>query len=292
MNEINENVVETTTDSFLDGFESDAIQVETDTIVNAEDVSKQVEETKAEETAETNENTENVTVEENVVVNKVDDVSKAEEPSMSWNLKVLGEEKTVNAKDITVDMLQKAYDYDRIRGKYDESKPVMELMKSFAEKSNMSVGEYIAFIRTEAKKSQGMSDEEAKRTIALEDREAAVSVKEAQNKEIEMQKNAEVAAKQAEEKRLADDLTEFSKVFPDVYKKAKDDPNTIPQVVWDAVRQERISLTSAYSRWAVTQAQEKLNAVETNKANASRSTGSMKSAGNDTKAVDDFLAEW
>lgn len=212
-------------------------------------------------------------------------------PAATWTVKHMGEEKTYTAADVTPELLQKGLDYDRIRTKYDEAKPVMEMFTEFAKRANMSVADYAKFIRTEAKKASGMNDAEAKRTVELEDREAAVAAKEAADAETS-------TAKAANEAKIKSDLEEFGRAFPEVYNKAKTDPKTIPQSVWADV-QKGMSLTAAYSRYAVAQAEatakaatEKASVAAQTRKNAERSTGSMRSAGNDSKVKDPFLEGW
>lgn len=217
--------------------------------------------------------------------------SEQEKTPVSWNVKYLGEEKTLTAADITPEFLQKAMDYDRVRAKYDEAKPTMEMISAFAEKAGMSVADYTTFLRTEAKKAGGMTEEEAKRTIALEDREATVSAKEAAQKEAE---DAQTAANNAE-KRVQAEVADFEKAFPDVFKIVKDDPTAIPQSVWDDFK-AGVPLSVAYAKYAVAKAQtDAKTAVEnavTNERNSQRGTGSQKSAGADSKQKDAFLEGW
>ena len=206
----------------------------------------------------------------------------------TWNVKHMGQERTLGVADVTPELLQKGLDYDRIRGKYDEAKPVMEMFSQFARNAGMSIPEYARFIRSEAKRAGGMSEAEAKRAVELEDREAAVSAR-------EEEQQAEAEAKKDGEDRVRDDLSQFAKAFPDVYEQAKSDPKAIPESVWKEVN-SGFSLTAAYSRYAVAKAQETVQAANDraaaaaqNQKNAVRSTGSMRSAGNDAKTSDAFL---
>ena len=209
----------------------------------------------------------------------------------TWNVKHMGQERTLGVADVTPELLQKGLDYDRIRGKYDEAKPVMEMFTQFAAQAKMSVSDYVKFIRTEAKKAGGMSEADAKKTVELEDREAAVSVQEA--------KQQADAKKQEDSKaRIQADLTEFAKAFPDVNEQAKRDRTVIPKSVWDEVS-AGMSLTAAYARYAVAQAKQaeaeakaRADTQAKNQTNASRSTGSMKSAGSDTRKKEAFLEGW
>lgn len=213
---------------------------------------------------------------------------KQETADASWVIKHLGGEKTMTAKDVTPELLQKGLDYDRIRGKYDEAKPVMEMFTEFAKNAGMSVADYARHIRAEAKKASGMSEAEAKRAVELEDREAAVAAKEAQQQE-----SADEKTRSAE--KISAEVEEFSRAFPEVYKQAENDPKALPKSVYESWK-SGLTLTAAYAKYVVAQAAAEKKASEKreetaaqNAKNAARSTGSMKSAGNDTKSKDAFL---
>lgn len=217
---------------------------------------------------------------------------KADAPKM-WTLRHMDEVRQVGEADMVV-LAQKGLDYDRIRGKYDESKPVMELFGSFAKQAGMSIPDYVSFIRTQAKQASGMSEAEARRTVELEDREAAVSAKEAVEAQRQNGANQAAQARAAAEARRNADIAEFQRLFPDAAK----DPKAIPQEVWAAVR-SGMSLVSAYSKYAVDQAnaarqaaEQKAAASAQNQQNASRSTGSMQSAGEPRVNKDPFMEGW
>lgn len=208
----------------------------------------------------------------------------------TWTLNHLGESRQVGEADMVV-LAQKGMDYDRIRGKWDEAKPVLELFGGFAKQAGMSVADYVSFIRTQAKQQGGMSEAEAKRAVELEDREAAVAAKEAAEAARQAaQERTSAAANDAESRRRAD-ILEFQKTFPDVAKA----PQSIPPEVWAEVNRGA-SLVAAYSKYAIAQAQtaqktaeRKAEAVTQNQKNAGRSTGSMKTAGDGTKGRDPFV---
>lgn len=82
-------------------------------------------------------------------------------------------------------------------------------------------------------------------------------------------------------------IAEFAKAFPEAYGRAKADPGTIPEAVWADVR-AGMSLTAAYARYAVAQTAR----IRQDQVNAQRSTGSMRSAGSDSKNRDPFLEGW
>lgn len=207
----------------------------------------------------------------------------------TWTLQHMDESKSVNETEL-VTLAQKGMDYDRIRSKWDEAKPVMELFNQFAVKAGMSVSDYIAHIRMQAKQSQGMSEEEAKRSVDLEDREAIIAAKEAQQA---AETTAQTRRSEADARRQAD-IEAFRKIYPDAAK----DPKGIPAEVWQRVN-EGMNLVAAYAvydakqaRAAQLAAEQKAAAAMQNQANAARSTGSMHSSGDNTKAKDPFLDGW
>lgn len=275
---------QTSTDAFLDGWDDaaelqEADQPEEEAAAGSEEVQDEAAENEPaaeEKPAEPESQTE----------------EQQKEPAdvpKTWTLRHLDETKVVNEAELTA-LAQKGMDYDRIRTKYDESKPVMELFSQFAKQAGMSMQEYILHIRTQAKKANGMNDEEAKRAVDLEDREAAVAQAEAQAKEEKIQREK---AEEAENRRKAD-IAEFQKAFPDAAK----EPDKIPQEVWSGVR-GGLSLVAAYAKYQVEKSKadaeaaiRETAAVKQNQKNAERSTGSMKSAGNDKRSRDPFLEGW
>lgn len=154
----------------------------------------------------------------------------------TWTLRHLDSERTVGEAEM-VTLAQKGLDYDRIRGKYDEAKPVIEMFGEFARAAGMSIPDYVRQVRTEAKRAGGMSEEEARRAVDLEEREASIHAQEAQQQE-------QQAAKRAEQERINRDLVEFQRAFPDAYDNAKKDPKSIPDSVWAEVK-NGLSLTAA-----------------------------------------------
>lgn len=210
-----------------------------------------------------------------------------------WDLKYMDEVRQVGEADM-VALAQKGLDYDRIRSRYDESKPVMEMFGQFAKQAGMSIPDYVSYIRTQAKQSQGMSEAEARRAVELEDREAVVAQREAAEAQRQSAVTAQQAARQNANARRQADIAEFTNLFPDAAK----DPKSIPQEVWADVR-GGMSLVSAYSKYRVAKADADLEAAkqaaaaaQQNQTNAARSSGSMKSAGESSKSRDPFLEGW
>lgn len=214
-------------------------------------------------------------------------------PEKTWVLRHLDETKNVSEAEM-VTLAQKGMDYDRVRAKYDESKPAMELLSIFAKQKGVSVADYVSFLRTEAKKADGLSEAEARRSIELEDREAAVSAREeAQAATQQAEERANAASAAAAQRRRAD-IDEFTREYPD----AARNPDAIPKEVWDAVSAGS-SLTVAYAKYDAQRAREEAErtrsaaqAERQNAKNAARSTGSMRSAGENTGGRDPFLEGW
>lgn len=218
---------------------------------------------------------------------------KADAPEKTWTLRHMDETKNVGEAEM-VTLAQKGMDYDRIRAKYDKSKPAMEILSIFAKQKGVSVADYVSFLRTEAKKADGLSEAEARRSIELEDREAAVTAREAeQAAERQAAEQANAAANAAAQRRKAD-IDEFAREYPDVAR----NPDAIPKEVWDAVAAGS-SLTVAYAKYTAKQAREEAErtrsaaqAAQQNVKNAARSTGSMQSAGQNAGGRDPFLEGW
>ncbi len=92
----------------------------------------------------------------------------------------------------------------------------------------------------------------------------------------------------AEEDRRRADLQEFAETFPE----AAQDPRSIPQEVWNEVRQGR-SLVGAYARYLLSRREsedrQRRDTDRWNADTAARSTGSMRSAESGLGGRDAFL---
>lgn len=92
------------------------------------------------------------------------------------------------------------------------------------------------------------------------------------------------------ERQFLGEIQEFMEVFPE----AAQDPQAIPQEVWDAVRSGR-SLVSAYARYLAEQSRREREdhwrerAAWNNRENARRSTGSMRAVERGLGDMDAFL---
>ena len=179
-NEVNTMVeAEQTSDSFLAGWDDEeSLVVEESADQQETETQEEVLEASTEETP--SEAAEEASVEEVRTEDEVAESVPEEQPAPKlWTLRHMDEEKQVNESEMVV-LAQKGMDYDRIRAKYDEAKPAMEMLAQFAKKAGVSTAEYITAIRAQAKQAEGMSEAEAKRAVDLEDREARVAVREAE----------------------------------------------------------------------------------------------------------------
>lgn len=218
-----------------------------------------------------------------------------QEAPKTWTLNRQGQPVAVGEADLAA-LAQRGLEYDVLRAELDESKPFVDFFRGFAEKANMTPREYLAALRTQAMQARGMTQEEARRAVELEDREAVVRQQEAaEQARIAQLRQAQEQARNLEAKRQAE-VREFIAVFPDAAREP------VPQEVWDGVK-EGLSLTASYARYANAQAAEAARAAEEarqqaeaiqkqNAGNAARSVGSMRTSGNNHGPKDPFLEGW
>lgn len=203
-----------------------------------------------------------------------------QEKPVTVHVKYMDTEKDLSIEE-AAEFAQKGMDYDRIRERYDESKPVMELMKSLAERSGMNVPDFVNFIRLQSKQAEGMDEDTAKSAIALEDREAAVSAKEKEQKEREaLQEKTD-----GEEERIHAEILRFTKKYPDVK------PESVPQEVWQKMAQGE-SLVESYQDYMLQKATADAEAAKQAAKNKAASAGSMRTAGNPNTEKDPMDAGW
>lgn len=218
-------------------------------------------------------------------------------PPKTWTLDYMGQAVTVSETDIP-GLAQRALDYDRVRSAYEEARPVMELFRGFAQQTGISVQEYVARLRAQAKQAQGMDERSARQAVEMEDREARVSMQEAQERARQEAIRRSQDAQRRRQERVNADIQEFISVFPN----AARDFNSIPREVWDAV-DGGMSLVAAYARYNSAQAQANAQAAaeeqrrqeavrQQNAQNAASSTGSMKSTGSNHGPKAPFLEGW
>lgn len=163
----------------------------------------------------------------------------------------------------------------------------MEILDQFAREADMPVDQYVNWLREQNYLAQGYTEDQARVQVKQDRWEAQ---QQAQRERIER----EQAESMQREERIRADIMQFSMAFPE----AAASPNGIPKEVWDSVNQG-LSLTAAYARYAVnqanaaaSQARQQAQTENQNTRNAARSTGSMRSAGEEIQSNDPFLDGW
>lgn len=191
-------------------------------------------------------------------------------------------------------LAQKGMDYDRIRQERDqlktyerEHKAAVDLVESYAKRLNMSVGEYLDYCRQQELMQGGMAESDAKKTVQMERREAAITQREQALQAEQQRQEAAQRGRNEARARLDRDVKDFMRVFPGV--KASD----VPKEVFQAAQKDGIGLVAAYAMHKAKAAESALEAERTNADNRARSTGSLqKSEGAKPKIQDEFLRDW
>lgn len=287
-----DSIQTTEQDSFLDGWESDSPDVDSDPDVEADTSPEDAQEPAADEQEPASDEAEDVPGEETPAA---EDAPQEPPPPRTWTLNRQGQPVIVGEQDLAA-LAQRGLDYDRLQAELNESKPFLELFRGFAADANMTPQEYLSELRARALQARGMTPEEARRAVELEDREAVVKQREAAEQSRQAQiRQAQEQQRQLEARRNAE-VREFIAVFPDAAREE------IPPEVWQGV-QQGLSLTASYARYVNAKAAEQAQADEEarkqaeeirkqNAANAARSTGSLRSAGNNHAPKDPFLEGW
>lgn len=215
------------------------------------------------------------------------DTDPAEEPAeQTFDLKFLGETKTVN-RDEVITLAQKGLNYDKVLAERDTTKSELEqlggisllrdckeFLEELAAESRMTVSDLMDYTRAETlAKKEGLDNSVALQRIKLDrDRKAFEAEK--------ARKEAERKAKNEAEEKQNRDILSFVQAYPEVQ------PQDIPKEVWDSVHRDGISLTAAYSAFENKKLREEVKAwkskaetAEQNYKNQQRSTGSQSTAG-------------
>jgi hypothetical protein len=218
----------------------------------------------------------------------------AEEPAeQTFDLKFLGETKTVS-KDEVIVLAQKGLNHDKVlrerdeaRGEITRLKEYETFLKELAGPDGMSIEDLMDSTRAEVlAKKEGIDKAAALRQIKLDRREKAFEAKRSQE---------EAAKREAEEadRQRSQQFLKFHEEYPDV------DPKDIPKEVWDKFR-DGMPLITAYSayenkklREEVKSWKDKAETAEQNYKNQQRSTGSQSTAGvGSTQKKDPIDLDW
>lgn len=198
---------------------------------------------------------------------------------------------------VTMDQMkeyaQQGLDYGRIRQQRDalqqnlndqmqwrsQNESTLNEIAAVAQAAGMDIPGLLNSLRVNMLVQQGMSRETAQERIRAERAERQI---EAQRQQAAQQRSVQDQQAQARQ-RQEQDIQSFQRLYADV------DPRTIPQSVWDEVRNGG-TLVGAYGRYQNQQLQKQINelnakltAQEQNNNNRQRSLGSVKSSGNNSQ---------
>lgn len=212
----------------------------------------------------------------------------ADQPEM-FTIKNRDETRSVT-RDELISMAQKGWDYDHVRQERDQLRqyrdqadPALELVKSYAQRNNMSVPDYLDFCRKHELMASGMNQQDAEQKIRFEKERAELDRQRVELNAFRQQqdslKQRAVEAQQARQR----DIQSFYAAYPGV------DPKSIPQEVWAAVRAGQ-TLTNAYTMHENKRLQAEIAAMKQNEKNRAKSPGSL--GGNSGKEMDEIDRLW
>ncbi len=205
------------------------------------------------------------------------DEAKADQPE-TFTLKNRDETRTVS-RDELIAMAQKGWDYDTVRAERDqlrqyrdEADPAMSLIKSFAQRSNMTIGDYLDYCRKQELLAGGVNEATAQAQLELEKQQAAMAAEREQRSMEEQARQRQVQEEEQRTQARKAEMVQFLNAYPDVK------PADIPPQVWAQVS-NGTPLTVAYTMYQNQQLRADLAAERQNKENRSKTTGSMSTAG-------------
>lgn len=228
------------------------------------------------------------------------------EEEFSLPIRYMGKDEVITSKAEAIILAQKGRNYDSVYQRMQEAETfraenenAVKLMQQLADmtarnsgKEGMTIPEYVELCSLQLKMNQGLSEEQARRELALEKREAAVERLEKGGQQQAGKESGEESAAD----RVARDKSVFQRAFPEV------DAGKLPQEVWaELAKAPEAGLTVAYARYLARQTQELTAQAQQAKQAAQqradarkRSPGSMKNT-NPKPAKsreDELLAGW
>ncbi len=187
----------------------------------------------------------------------------SEEPQY-FTVKHLKEEKKIS-HDEAPSYIQKGLDYDRVRERYDESKPMVEFIENLAKSNNMSVNEYMEAV-TEHTRQQEI-EKIAEQNALPEELAEELYLLRQERKERAVEKE-QMEKEREQQQEYMDFINEFPNVKYD----------EVPKEVFDIkANNPRISISDAYMRYQYNQMMEKEKADTVNQNNSKASAGSVAS---------------
>lgn len=209
--------------------------------------------------------------------------AEADQPEL-FTLKNRDETRQVTREEL-VSMAQKGWDYDTVRQERDqlrkyreEADPALLMVRGYAERSGMTVEQYLDLCRRQELLSQGVNEQTADAQIRLEKQQTILEAQTRAAQEARQRQEAEAQKAQEAQAARRKDMEDFMAAHPGV--KGAD----IPNEVWAQVAAGK-SMTTAYTEYENKQLKAELAAERQNKANAQRSPGSLTNPqGEDTRS--------
>ena len=208
--------------------------------------------------------------------------AQADQPAAeTFTLKHLDETRQVSREEV-VTLAQKGMDYDRIRAERDqlrqyreESDPALNMVKSFAQRNGMNLGEYVDYCRKQELMAQGVNEQTANAQIAVEKSRAAMEAAQKETETQRQQQEAEERAAREKAEARDRDMADFLEKYPQV--KAAD----VPAEVWEKVAAGE-SMVGAYTMYRNKQLEAELAAERQNRRNSASTTGSRAASGTES----------
>lgn len=209
--------------------------------------------------------------------------AEADQPEL-FTLKNRDETRQVTREEL-VSMAQKGWDYDtvcqerdQLRQYREEADPALLMVRGYAERSGMTVEQYLDLCRRQELLSQGVNEQTADAQIRLEKQQTILEAQTRAAQEARQRQEAEAQKAQEAQAARRKDMEDFMAAHPGV--KGAD----IPNEVWAQVAAGK-SMTTAYTEYENKQLKAELAAERQNKANAQRSPGSLTNPqGEDTRS--------
>ena len=199
--------------------------------------------------------------------------AEADQPEL-FTLKNRDETRQVTREEL-ISMAQKGWDYDTVRQERDqlrqyreEADPALLMVRGYAERSGMTVEQYLDLCRRQELLSQGVNEQTADAQIRLEKQQTILEAQTRAAQEARQRQEAEAQKAQEAQAARRKDMEDFMAAHPGV--KGAD----IPNEVWAQVAEGK-SMSTAYAEYENKQLKAELAAERQNKANAQRSPGSL-----------------
>ena len=208
-----------------------------------------------------------------------------------FTLKNRDERRQVTREEL-VAMAQKGWDYDTVRAERDqlrqfrsEAGPALEMVRANAQRSGMTVPDYLDFCRKQDLMRTGLDERTADQTVRMEKQKADLDARQARLDAQMRQGNDLFQRARARQEARRQDMERFLQAYPEV--KAE----SIPREVWAQVARGT-PLVSAYAMHENQQLRVELAAERQNKANRLRTPGTLgANSGGELDEVDRMWAE-